>query len=276
MVNTSTTLPRDTEAPTSLKARRQSAIAAAEQCMQILKQELGAREVIVFGSLRGDGPWHWESDLDLAIRGLSSKAFGKAYLRLEKVVPSWLKFDLVDLDNVLPYVRDRILNLTPMPQNLYLALKMRIESEIASIEHALARLTALLSQAESIPEIALTPALASYISDFYNGCERICQRVAVVLDESLPQGKDWHQDLLNPMAQPGGQDRPPLWPEALYQRLDGYRSFRHVERHRYNFELELDRVLELAHAIPALFGEIQTAIGQFNHWLDQQALTESS
>lgn len=70
MVNTSTTLPRDTEAPTSLEARRQSAIAAAEQCIQILKQELGAREVIVFGSLRGDGPWHWESDLDLAIRGL--------------------------------------------------------------------------------------------------------------------------------------------------------------------------------------------------------------
>ena len=31
-------------------------------------------------------------------------------------------------------------------------------------------------------------ALASYVDDFYKGCERLCERVAVALDGGLPQG----------------------------------------------------------------------------------------
>lgn len=46
----------------ALEARRQAAIAAAHRCSQILKQDFGAKQVILFGSLRGDAPWHEQSE----------------------------------------------------------------------------------------------------------------------------------------------------------------------------------------------------------------------
>lgn len=57
--------------PTSAQQRREIALSLAAKCTQVLKEEFGAQEVIVFGSLRGDTPWHSASDLDLAVRGLS-------------------------------------------------------------------------------------------------------------------------------------------------------------------------------------------------------------
>ena len=47
----------------------------AEQCAEILQKRFGAKQVIPFGSLVGDSPWHEASDLDLAIEGLSSEAW---------------------------------------------------------------------------------------------------------------------------------------------------------------------------------------------------------
>ena len=45
--------------------------------------------------MRGDSPWHEKSDLDLAVKGMSDDQIWNAYETLEKIVPSWLKFDLV-------------------------------------------------------------------------------------------------------------------------------------------------------------------------------------
>lgn len=42
-------------------ARRQRAQQAAEACARVLKEQFGAREVYIFGSLAGQGPWHSRS-----------------------------------------------------------------------------------------------------------------------------------------------------------------------------------------------------------------------
>jgi hypothetical protein len=55
----------------------------------------------------------------------------------------------------------------------YLALKSRLEDEMTALDRNVQKLREILTQAETIPEIALTPALASYIADFYTGCERL-------------------------------------------------------------------------------------------------------
>lgn len=255
----------------NLETRRQAAMAAAHRCSQILQQDFGAEDVILFGSLRGDAPWHDQSDLDLAVRGLSSRDISKAYLRLEKVVPPWLTFDLVDIDTVPDHIRAQILQTAPMPENQYLALKTRIEGETIFLQETIDRIQQILPQAGSVSDIIIVPALAGYISDFYNGCERISERVAIMLDGRLPKGENWHQQLLEQMAEPGGCERPPLWQGALLLQLNDYRSFRHVERHRYRIELQKDRVFALAAEILPVFERIQTAVEHFNQWLDQQA-----
>ena len=129
----------------------------------------------------------------------------------------------------------------------------------------------LLEQAETIPEIALTPALASYIADFYSGCERISERVAVTLDGGLPSGENWHQELLKQVAESGGDNRPPLWSGSLLLELDEYRKFRHLARHIYNIELKPERVLALARNVQPVLAKVKQAIALFNEWLDNQA-----
>lgn len=250
-----------------LEQRRQEALTVAQRCIQLLKQEFGATEVILFGSLVGDGPWHWQSDLDLAVRGMSEDAIWHAYSALESIVPSWLKIDLVPIERVPPRVAARILNLKPMSDNKYLALKSRLEDEVIALESNMAKLQTVLAQADTVAEIIITPALASYIADFYSGCERISERVAVTLDGGIPRGENWHRELLKQMAESGGENRPPLWSGSLLLELDEYRKFRHLSRHIYNIELKPERVLALARNVQTVLPKVQQAIALFNEWL---------
>ena len=98
------------------ETRRREAMAAAERCVQVLRQRFGARRVVPFGSLVGDGPWHRGSDLDLAVEGPSSQTLWTAQKHLETVAPSWLTVDLAPLEQVYPEVRTRILREQPMPE----------------------------------------------------------------------------------------------------------------------------------------------------------------
>jgi predicted nucleotidyltransferase len=253
-----------------LEHRRQEAIAVAEQCAQILRQEFGAKETILFGSLRGDAPWHWQSDLDLAVSGISDEAFWQAHEKLAKVVPDWLKFDLVDLTQVASPVRCRILQQIPMPTHPLLILKLHIDDEMAALARLMDVLDSLLAQSDTIPDIALVPALASYITDFYTSCERMSERVAVALDGGIPEGANWHELLLRQMAD-GQENRPALWQGSLLLELNEYRKFRHIDRHRYQIELKRDRVVELAGQVRSSYGKILGAIEGFSEWLSQRS-----
>lgn len=263
--------------PASAEQRRQVALTVAEQCSHLLKQEFGATEVIVFGSLRGDTPWHNDSDLDLAVQGIPSDKLLKAFDHLATtIVPGWLPFDLVAIERAQERVRDRILQITPMPENTYLALKQRLEDELATIQQTVDTLITLLAQADTIPEIALVPAMAGYIEDFYTGCERLAERVVVTLDGGLPTGENWHQQLLQQVAELGGQGRPPLWEQSLLLELDTYRRFRHRVRHLYSLELDGEQVLALAQPVPALSEQLAQAVEQFGEWLVERSQPDSA
>ncbi|AFZ36130.1 hypothetical protein Sta7437_2599 [Stanieria cyanosphaera PCC 7437] len=254
-----------------LEQRRQEALCTAERCMQLLRNDFGATEIILCGSLAGESPWHWHSDIDIAVRGMSKDAVWDAYSAIEDFVPHWLKVDLIPLEFAPSYLVHRILKKIPMPDNKYLALKTRIEDELKSLENTIQTITDLLNQKDTIPQVALIPALASYIADFYSGCERISERVVVYLDGGLPTSKDWHFELLKQIAEPGGSNRPPLWSGALLLELDEYRKFRHLERHIYKIELKPERVIALAENVKPVFDKIKSAVARFYQWLEQQA-----
>jgi predicted nucleotidyltransferase len=257
--------------PTNLEQRRQQALVVAQECMAILKDKFGATEVILCGSLAGESPWHWHSDIDIAVKGMSKDGVWDAYSVIEDIVPHWLKVDLIPLEFAPKYLVERILKQIPMSDNKYLALKSRIEDEMKSIEDTIQTITDLLKQKDTIPQVALIPALASYVADFYTGCERISERVAVYLDGGLPTSKDWHQELLKQVAESGGDNRPPLWSGALLLELDEYRKFRHLERHIYKIELKPDRVIILAKNVKPVFDKIKSSVERFYSWLDKQA-----
>lgn len=254
-----------------LECRRQEALSIADRCREILQENFGATQVILFGSLVGDGPWHRDSDIDLAVEGLSYEIWLQAYDKLLSIAPSGWKIDLVRLEAAYPEIRARILQETPMPDNKYLALKERLDLELIALERTVSTLETVLEQAGTISEIFVTPTLASYIADFYMGCEHISERVAVSLDGGLPQGDNWHEALLCQVADRGGDDRPALWSRSLLVQLDEYRRFRHLVHHRYSTELKAESVLALAKLVPPTLANIRQAVRVFKQWLENRA-----
>ena len=256
---------------TELEKRRKQALIAADKCKQILLNNFGSTEVILCGSLAGESPWHWHSDLDLAVRGMTQDGIWQAYSAIENFVPDWLKVDIIPLESVPQHIADRILQKTTIPDNKYLALQLRIQDELISLENNVQSLQKALEQVNEVPDLFVAPTLASFIADFYTGCERISERVAVYLDEGLPDGDNWHQKLLKQMAEPGDNKRPPLWSGSLLLDLDEYRKFRHLARHIYQIELKAERVIALAENIESVFLKINQAVNNFNQWLQRQS-----
>ncbi len=255
----------------TLENRRQEALAIVARCTRLLESRYGARRVIPCGSALQERAWHARSDLDLAVEGLSSEALWQAEKELEAMVPPWLRVDLVPLEQVFPEVRSRILGERTMPEDPYLALNARLDDELIGLERIMRGLELALERTgEGLDEFA-TRALASYVDDFYQGCERLCERVAVALDGGLPQGERWHQVLLGHMGEPGGQGRPPLFSGSLLLELDEYRRFRHRVRHIYGYELEAERVLTLARGVKPMLERVKTSVAAFNRWLEGQA-----
>jgi len=132
--------------PDLMSHRHHEAVLVAAQCAEVLRQRFGARQVIPFGSLVGDGPWHAGSDLDLAVEGLSAEALWEAAKYLETIVPSWLAVDLVSLEHAHPTVRARILGEQLMPDNPYGALHTRLADELQGLERVAQGLEAALER----------------------------------------------------------------------------------------------------------------------------------
>ncbi|NEP01916.1 MAG: nucleotidyltransferase domain-containing protein [Symploca sp. SIO2E9] len=253
-----------------LEQRRLEALAIAKKCEQVLREKFGVTKVILFGSITGQSPWHWDSDLDIAVTPLPDDAWLEAYGELEKIAPNWLKIDLVRLERVHPAVRARILQEKTMPDNPYLVLKEHLTDELAALERSTNALSVALERTKPMPDEYGIRALATYVNDFYRRCERMSERVAVSLDGGIPQGPNWHQTLLQQVTEPR-ENRPPLWSSSLLLKLDQYRKFRHVVHHKYGDELKPEPVLTLAELAPIVLDSVRQAVASFNEWLTKQA-----
>jgi predicted nucleotidyltransferase len=72
-----------------------------------IKTRLGARRVILFGSLAHQA-WFWpDSDVDLAVEGLSGDAYWEAWRIAERAIPD-KSIDLVDVDTASPSLKSAI------------------------------------------------------------------------------------------------------------------------------------------------------------------------
>jgi predicted nucleotidyltransferase len=266
--------------PTTLEQRRQVALQVAEECDRLLRNQFGATSVTVFGSLANQSPWHWESDIDLAVNGLSFERWLDAVEAVRAIAPDWLSVDLVRLETLHPAVyrhviQECIKDKNKLSDNTFLILKDHLDDEVRALDRCIAELVPAIDRAKERMDSYDVRALASYINDFYRSCERMSERVAVALDGGLPRGKNWHQALLRQVAESGTKDgkeiRPPLWSGALLFDIDEYRRFRHLVHHKYGDELRPDYVRGLAELAPQVAPKIKEAIARFNQWLMEEA-----
>lgn len=113
-------------------------------------------------------------------------------------------------------------------------------------------------------------SLALKLQSFYTGCERIFRVIADELNGGLPSGSDWHRRLLQ-RASVAYRDRPQIIAKTTADALDDYLAFRHVVRNAYTFDLDAERVEELAHGLPQTFDALSRDLQRFIAWLEATA-----
>lgn len=110
--------------------------------------------------------------------------------------------------------------------------------------------------------------VALNLHGFYVGVERILEDIARSLDESVPEGVDWHRALLVQMAGEIRDRRPAVLSQSTRQCLDDYRGFRHVVRNVYAFNLRPSRLKELVDQLRPCFERVEQDLGSFVQILD--------
>jgi predicted nucleotidyltransferase len=241
---------------------QQEALELATRCAYLLQERFGAKRVIPFGSVVGHGTWHAGSDLDLAVEGIAPEQFFRAWSALRALLPPGLEIDLVDLEQAGEALRRRILGEKPMPGHPLLALKGLIVDEVAALDRIVYDVQEGLGTLEA-PSQFVMHALASYLHQFYTGCERIFERIAVSLDGGLPGGAFSHANLLAQMARELPGIRPAVLHEALWLRLQDYLAFRHFFRHAYGHTLEWARLRPLVADMAATRTDLQDQLTAF-------------
>ena len=245
------------------RIQQHEAQALATRCATVLRRCFGARRVIPFGSVVGVGTWHAGSDLDLAVEGIAPEQFFRAWAALRQLLPPGLEVDLVDLEHAGEALRARILREKPMAEDPLSALKALIEDELAALRQMVQTVQEGMGPLEAAPSQFAMNALASYLHQFYTGCERVLERIAVVVDGGLPGGAYSHANLLAQMARERPGIRPAVLQEALWLRLQDYLAFRHFFRHAYGYTLEWAKLHPLVVGMSATLTDVQEQLRTF-------------
>jgi hypothetical protein len=111
--------------------------------------------------------------------------------------------------------------------------------------------------------------VALNLHGFYAGVERLLEMVTREIDGAVPQGADWHREILSQcsIGVPGA--RPAVIDTATRDALDEYRAFRHLARNVYAFALQPTRVQSLASQVRACYDCLAADVARFARFLAQ-------
>lgn len=155
----------------------------------------------------------------------------------------------------------------------YLVAEGRLRDELHNLDVLLSRLADLslypVISARAVGGFPLTNenaarVVGSYLQDFYNCFESMAKAVVRSVDGvGLPEGSDWHSELLRQMSTPVRGVRPALITSETAKILDEFRGFRHVFRNVYGFGLDPHRTLQLLSRLPAAVSRLKRDVMGF-------------
>ena len=122
------------------------------------------------------------------MEGVAPEPFFQAWSALRAFLPPGLDIDLVDLEQAGEVLRARILGENLMPEAPLTTLKTLIEDELTALDRIVLEMQDGIGSFEESPSSFELNALASYLHQFYTGCERILERIAITVDGALPGG----------------------------------------------------------------------------------------
>lgn len=135
----------------------------------------------------------------------------------------------------------------------YALLIGQIRQDLIDLERLVTQTSTLLQKVQTTGDHDYLGTVALNLHSFYSGAERIFREIARTVDDSMPNGNDWHRRLLRQMSAEISEIRPAVITEATRNALNEYCAFRHVVRNVYTFDLRANRIQELAAELPACY-----------------------
>ena len=149
----------------------------------------------------------------------------------------------------------------------YYILSERIKEEMVYIYRSIEKAENAWEKAEISGDESYYDSSALNLHNMYNGIERIFEQIATIVDESMPEGKNWHRDLILQMGYDVKDVRPAVISESLLHTLDEFRSFRHIVRNIYTFNYNLEKMKNLIVQLPKLKEELYAKMEEFCQFL---------
>ncbi len=155
----------------------------------------------------------------------------------------------------------------------YALVSGRIRADIVDLDRVVERAIQAMQHSSTRPseQSFLVDAAALNLHDFYAGLERLFQHIALNVDRVVPEGRDWHRELLRQMSAEAPGIRPPVLSPEASRALDEYLRFRHIVRHVYAFEFDADRVWRLVERVGDCHARARADLLAFSDYLESLA-----
>jgi hypothetical protein len=141
--------------------------------------------------------------------------------------------------------------------------KLKIEFEISQIEKLLDSSKPVLNLCKlKTPDFIEMSAMALILHSFYNGIENILVLIYKNNGIGLPVGNKWHIELLD-RAFTTTENEKTIFRNELQEPLNEYLKFRHFIRHAYGFQLEWERMEDLAKELDSIWIKVKEDITTF-------------
>ena len=108
---------------------------------------------------------------------------------------------------------------------------MEVQNELKNLERVVKEAQASFRRLRKPPGQERMIVFGKHVHDFYEGAERIFERIEKWTEVPLPVGESWHTFLLQQMEHEVQKQRPAVIDHALALRLHRYLRFRHLFRH---------------------------------------------
>jgi len=146
-------------------------------------------------------------------------------------------------------------------------LVARILQELGHIQLVAKRAINGFESAKRKQDDLYLDAVALNLHAFYSAIERIFEKIAKEIDESVPDGANWHRELLDQMILEIDGIRPAVLSVDLKEELEDYRGLRHVVRNVYTFQLNPEKLSILVTKLPGVMSEIEVQLTGFARFL---------
>jgi len=124
-------------------------------------------------------------------------------------------------------------------------LSGRIRDELSELAMVVDRAEQGWRRAKTQHDDFYLDGVALNLHGFYSGLEHVFEKIASLVDESIPTGANWHQELLRQMNIEVPGVRPAVISAELRTELEEYRGFRHIVRNVYTYQLNPEKLERL-------------------------------